>query len=39
MAGLNQEDEAIFQDYGSRGRKQTKIDALVKFGNTCIMFS
>ena len=31
MAGVKLQDEEIFQDYGSRGRKQTKMDAMVKF--------
>ena len=30
MAGVKLQDEEIFQDYGSRGRKQTKMDAMVK---------
>ena len=29
MAGVKLQDEENFQDYGSRGRKQTKMDAMV----------
>ena len=38
MAALNVDDDEVFQDYGSRGRKPAKMDVMVRFSSSLLFF-